>query len=324
MLCTFRSLAVALSAAAALPAAAAASPSTPSGDFLAGLVAYERGDYGVAHEAFANPALAGVPEVQDYLGRMYFAGRGVTEDVDLALTLLAEAAEGGVVEAARLLAKIYDYGVAEVPPDSEISTRYWKMAAELGDRSAMVEVGLRYKDGSYFGDQPDFGEAVHWLGRAAAAGDARAMTHLGDLYEKGQGVASDPGRAEELYRTAAGKGYSLAMERLARDIVAEGGDLAEARTLAETAVLREGQPAFHDTLGTVLRLQGDLAGAEEQYLLAMKKSPLYAQPREHLADLYWEQGRREEAEALWREARDLAKSEDDRERIEAKLEQVAF
>ena len=178
--------------------------------------------------------------------------------------------------------------------------------------------------GGIDGAGPDYALAVQWLSRAASAGDARAMTHLGDLYEKGQGVASNPERAEELYRTAAGKGYSLAMERLAQDIVAEGGDLAEARALAEMAVTREGQPAYHDTLGTVLKLQGDYAGAEEQYLQAMKKSPRYSQAREHLGDLYWEQGRRSEAEALWQEARELAKDEDDRARIEAKLEKVSY
>lgn len=322
MVAKLASLALAMTALAGLPAAAAAA-SDASGDFLVGLVAYERGDYEVAHEAFSNPELASVPEAQDYLGRMYFAGRGVEEDVQEALRLLEASAEGGVIDAARLLAKIYDYGVAEVQPDKALAAKYWMMAAELGDRSAMVEVGLRFKEGGLEGEAPDYELAAKWLSRAASAGDARAMTHLGDLYERGQGVSSNPERAETLYRTAASKGYSLAMERLAQDIVADGGDLAEARIFAETAVTREGQPAYHDTLGTVLKLQGDFAGAEEQYRLAIKKSPRYSQAREHLGDLYWEQGRHDEAHALWQEARELARDEEDRERIEAKLERLA-
>ncbi len=311
------SLAFSLVALGALPAAAADEPA----DFLVGVIAHSRGDYETALATFGDPSLVAVPEAQGYLGRMYLMGQGVEPDPALGLALLAEAAAGGDLDAALLLAKVYDFGVGGVPADRALATSYWLRAAELGNRDAMVQAGMRFMDGDAKG-QPDYGQAAHWLGLAAAAGDARAMTYLADLYAAGHGRPGDERRSEDLYRTAAGKGNSLAMERLARSIVTEGGDLSEARSLAETAVLREGQPAFHDTLGTILKLQGDLAGAEQQFRLAMKKSPLYAQAREHLGDLYWEQGRRLEAKALWQEARDLARDHGTKARIEAKLERL--
>ena len=89
-------------------------------------------------------------------------------------------------------------------------------------------------------------------------------------------MEQDLARAEELYRQAVGKGYSLAMNKLALLIVARGGDLKEAEALAQAAIKRDGQPVFDDTLGRILALQGDIAGAEDAYRTAAKKSP---QPR---------------------------------------------
>lgn len=291
-------------------------------DFLVGIVAYERADFATAYRELSAPDTRSSAEAQFYLGRMHLFGQGVAKDEAQGIALIEEAAAGNVVEAVTMLAKAYEYGMG-VEKDKAKALAYWEQAASLGVTSAQVEMGLRYETGEITG-QADYDTALRWYREAVAANDARAMTYLGSLYERGLGVAQDFAMAAELYRQAVGKDHALAMDKLAQLIVAQGGDLAEARHLAETAVAREGQPLFHATLGRVLALQGDLAGAEAAYREAAKKSPLYVAPREALGDLYWAQGRKLDAQAAWKQALDLARKPGDKQRLEEKLRQATF
>ena len=49
-------------------------------DFMAGVVAYERGDYTTALTEFRPWAQQGDADAQFYLGQMYSEGRGVPQD----------------------------------------------------------------------------------------------------------------------------------------------------------------------------------------------------------------------------------------------------
>jgi TPR repeat protein len=302
---------LALTLAFALPALPA------EADFLVGIVAYERGDFDTAYAELNAPDTRNVPEAKFYLGRMYLFGSGVAADPERGIALLAEAAGAGVLDAAIALAQAYDLG-RTLPKDRMAGYRYWLVAAELGHGKAMLEVGLRLESGET-PEGADPAAAADWLARAAAAGEIVANAYLGELYEQGLGVAQDRAEAERLYRVAAQKGSFFAMDHLARLLLEQGGDLTEARQLAELAVAREGQPLYHVTLGRILEAEGDLAGAEQAYRTAAEKSPRYARPRELLGDLLWAQGRRLEAEALWRTAGQLARDGIARDRLERKL-----
>jgi TPR repeat protein len=291
-------------------------------DFLVGMVAYERADFATAYRELSAPDTRNAAEAQLYLGRMHLFGQGVAKDEAQGIALLEQAAAGNVVEAVTMLAKAYEFGMGAAK-DKAKALAYWEQAAALGVTSAQVEMGLRYESGEVTG-QPDYDAALRWYREAVAANDARAMTYLGSLYERGLGVAQDLALAAELYRQAVGKGHALAMNKLAQLLIATDGDLDEARHLAETAVAREGQPLFHATLGRVLELQGDVAGAEAAYREAAKRSPLFVAPREALGDLYWAQGRKLDAQAAWKEALGLARKPGDKQRLEQKLRQATF
>jgi TPR repeat protein len=304
-----RTLALAL--ALALPALPA------KADFLVGIVAYERGDFATAFAELNAPDTRTVPEAKFYLGRMYLFGSGVEADPERGISLLAEAAEQGVLEAAIALAQAYDMG-RTVAKDRMAGYRYWLLAAELGHGKAMLEVGLRLESGET-PEGADPASAAAWFGRAIAAGEIVANAYLGELFEEGRGVIKSLPEAERLYRLAAAKGSFFAMDHLARLLLDQGGDLSEARQLSELAVAREGQPLYHVTLGRILEAEGDLAGAEAAYRMAAEKSPLYSKPRELLGDLLWAQGRRNEAELLWRAASQLVRDGAARDRLERKL-----
>ncbi len=309
----FCALVALLPATLALPAKA---------DFLVGVVAYERHDFTTAFRELSDPATRNAPDSQFYLGRMYLFGQGVAKDQDKGVALLEQAAAGDVLDAVVMLAQAYDFGMG-VPKDKAKSLRYWEQAAELGLIKAQVEMGLRYESGEMTGEN-DYGTAAKWYRAAVAANDAAGMAYLGSLYERGLGVPQDLVAAEELYRQSVGKGFGLAMNKLALLIVARGGDLQEARELAESAIVHGDQPMFHATLGKVLTLQGDLAGAEAAFREAAKKSPLYLEPREALGDLYWSQGRKLDAQAAWKQALGVARDADDKARLKQKLRQATF
>ena len=302
---------LALTLAFALPALPA------KADFLVGIVAYERGDYDTAFAELNAPDTRNVPEAKFYLGRMYLFGSGVEPDPARGVALLSEAAEAGVLDAAIALAQAYDFGRG-VAKDRMQGYRYWRLAAELGHGKAMLEVGLRLESGET-PEGADPAAAADWFARATAAGEIVANAYLGALYEQGLGVTRDLAEAERLYRLAAQKGSFFAMDHLARLLLEQGGDLTEARQLAELAVAREGQPLYHVTLGRILEAEGDLAGAEAAYRMAAAKSPLFSKPRELLGDLLWAQGRRDEAETQWRAASQLSRDGAARDRLERKL-----
>ena len=64
-----------------------------------------------------------------------------------------------------------------------------KVAAEQGDATAQVDLGLMYNTGK--GVPKDVVEAVRWLRMAAEQGHAKAQFYLGLMYAQGKGVPKD-------------------------------------------------------------------------------------------------------------------------------------
>jgi len=86
-------------------------------------------------------------------------------------------------------------------------------AAATGDTDAMVKVGCSYSLGSEV--PKDRAKAALWFSKAAEAGNTSAMVHLGMLHENaGLGVPHDEAQAAAWYRRAADLGDTAAMYRL--------------------------------------------------------------------------------------------------------------
>ena len=138
-------------------------------DFQAGMAAYERGDYAVAFREFKPLAESGHIEAQLYLGRMYYGGDGVSQD-------LAEAAN-------------------------------WALkSAEQGNDNAQFLLGLMYLSGH--GVQRNPGAAANWFRKVAEHYSKIGWAHtaqliLGELYENGEGVPQDYREALKWYEAAA-------------------------------------------------------------------------------------------------------------------------
>jgi uncharacterized protein len=86
--------------------------------------------------------------------------------------------------------------------DLQSALRVWLQTAEGGDVESQTNVGEIYERG--MGVEPDFTEAAKWYQKAADQGNSRALFNLGTLYEQGLGVPKDGLKALNLYRQAWG------------------------------------------------------------------------------------------------------------------------
>ncbi len=81
----------------------------------------------------------------------------------------------------------------------------YRKAAQLGDKLAMVNVGVHYYYGS--GVKQNYQQALYWFNRAAnVAHDHHAQYMLALMYAKGRGVHKDVTHAKKLL-TAVGEYY---------------------------------------------------------------------------------------------------------------------
>jgi Sel1 repeat len=157
----------------------------------------------------------------------------VAQDYAKAREWSQKAAEKGDATAMLWLGLLYrdGHGVAQ---DYVKAREWYEKAAEKGDPSAMQSLGLAYHQGQ--GVAQDYAKAREWYEKAAEKGDAKAMTALGLLYDSGSGVARDTARAREWYEKATDKGDKVALEMLQTLPIretAEAGHYPEALRLAE-------------------------------------------------------------------------------------------
>lgn len=141
------------------------------------------------------------------LGQAYASGDVVAIDYFKAAGFYRRAANAGNADAMRELGLMTLAGFG-VQQDEEAGVALLKQAVDAGSVLAMLDLANYYRFGN--DNDPDWGEAMRWLGRAEAAGNADASFLLGDAYMKGTGVAQSRDRAVSHWRTAAAKGHHFA------------------------------------------------------------------------------------------------------------------
>jgi TPR repeat protein len=98
-----------------------------SADGVAGLKAYEAGDYATALKEFTPLAEAGQASAQAALGQMYLDGHGVPQDPARAAIWLEKAANGGLARARAQIGALYATGTGV--PQNEMNASYWLLKA---------------------------------------------------------------------------------------------------------------------------------------------------------------------------------------------------
>lgn len=192
-----------MTAFAAVPLARAQSETA-----LAGMQAYNKGDYAAAYRLLrqaadagdaqglvnlgylyargygvrANPlqalrlyelsAKAGSSEGMNALGFRYLHGTGVPKDVKRAAYWFCEAVVRGNWRAMNNLGLLLISG--EVPVDLPEARKLWTQASELGHQNAMNNLAISYLNGP----DRDLQKADEWMLRAAQLGHPNAQRHM--------------------------------------------------------------------------------------------------------------------------------------------------
>ena len=115
------------------------------------------------------------------------------------------------------------------------AVRWYRMAAEQGDATALYNLGVMYTNGE--GVLADAAEAVRWYRMAAREGHVTAQYNLGVSYARGIGVLADLVLAHMWYNIAGANGHELARElRESLESMITREDIGRATELARTCM----------------------------------------------------------------------------------------
>ena len=197
------------------------------------------------------------------------------------------------------------------------------LASEFPD-SARVSVAL----GNIYRYESRFDEAVEAYDDALAKSPDRTVDNVYTFYFRGisleraerwKEAKADLNVARELSEGLPAHPYIL--NYLGYSMLLEGDDIAEAEAMIRIAVAVEPENgAFVDSLGWALYLLERYDEALVELEKAVKLEPTEPEIIEHLGDVYWQVGRRRDAEFQWRRALSFDPADEYKERIGRKLE----
>lgn len=182
--------------------------------------------------ALRQAALAGNPVAQFEVAARLTEGRGVPQNLQVAVKWYELAAKNGLAPAQYRLGSLYEKGQGVVR-DTKAAADWYSKAADVGNAKAMHNLAVLYAEGGL--GQPDYNNAARWFQKAADLGVRDSQYNLGILYARGLGVPRDLTASYKWFAIAAAAGDSDSAKK--RDDVAQVLDkdaLARARLAVET------------------------------------------------------------------------------------------
>jgi hypothetical protein len=170
-------------------------------------------DYSNAVVWFRKAADQGDARAQYDVGDLYFRGIVVPRSYADAVNWTQKAADQGYARAESGLAYMYSNG-AGVPQSYTDAIKWYRKAADQGDVGSQKALGYMYLHGQ--GVPQDYTESARWIQKAADQGDAEAEASLAYIYAKGEGVPQNRTEAIRWYRKAAAQGNQYASVALSQ------------------------------------------------------------------------------------------------------------
>ena len=166
------------------------------------------------------------PENMFYLGKMYYIGKGVTQDYKKAAFWYEKAANKGYAEAQFNLGEIYSYGLLGGVTIGSKKAFYWhQKAANLGYRKAQKKLGWMYYRGkeswSTIWVSKDYKKALYWYKKAANQGNVEAQGFVAEIYLEGHGTPKNYKKAIYWLKKSANGGDAHSINKLG-DIYYDG------------------------------------------------------------------------------------------------------
>ena len=173
-------------------------------------------------------------ESQYSLGRIFYPGRNIREEIAAALWL-EKAAKQGHKDAQYFTAVCYEKGRG-VSKNIGRSIEYYKKAALNGNDMAQLRLADYYLYGKTV--KKDVREALKWYSMTGEELTDKDLLSIGICFEAGDGISVDKEKAVEYYRKSAEKGNTIAQYRLGlcyENGIGVGKNLYYAKTWYEKA-----------------------------------------------------------------------------------------
>ncbi len=167
-------------------------------EFNNGICLMEKKEYGEAYKVFVSAAEKGLADAQCELGYMHAEGLGVTQDLEKSEHWYRMAANQGNGSALVSLGLMY-YDGTVVPKNRLEAAKLWIRALNKYPRTWRTDVEFLLGDMYLNGDgvEQNYDEALRYLTRSANAGNAVAQNNLAYMYAVGKGVEQNHQKAVE-------------------------------------------------------------------------------------------------------------------------------
>jgi len=173
-------------------------------DYLAGVRAYQDGDYALVRRELFPLAEQGDAFAQLYIGLMNLYGQGVERDTVKASEWLEKSAQSGVRTAQFVFGRMYEQGLGLSQDYAQAATWFHK-AAQQGSQIAQFKLGKLYLLG--LGVPQNIEAAEYWYTRAAELGSVAAQITLARNYDQGGYFDHNSKQAEKWYKELEKRGY---------------------------------------------------------------------------------------------------------------------
>lgn len=239
------------------------SPQHPLSRNQLGVIAENHaGEFEEAAIWYRLAAEQGYPPSQANLAALYWQGKGIERDENLAFELYSSALLQGYNLALTPLGEIHlDEESGFYDPD--LAVDFLRKSAEYADATALYYLAEMYENGVHLAR--DSAAALAHYERAAVAGHPEAQNWLGYRYRSGRGVTQDYTLAVQWYELAAEQGHAQATNRLAwllatcpRALICDG---ERALTLVSDLYEVDDSASVLDTLAAAYARVGDFENA---------------------------------------------------------------
>lgn len=137
-------------------------------------------------------------------------GRGLPQDMSLAVRLYERAAQAGLAPAQERLAMLLEKGVG-TNRDPKQAAIWYERAAQGGNVRAMHNLATLLASGA--NGKPDYAAAMRWYNEAAEAGLKDSQFNMGVLLARGIGTKPDIAKAYKWFALAAAQGDADAAKK---------------------------------------------------------------------------------------------------------------
>ncbi|MDF2689942.1 MAG: hypothetical protein K0Q80_2908, partial [Microvirga sp.] len=195
--------------------------------------------------ALRQAAMAGDAAALYEIASRAAEGRGIAQDMVLAMHLYERAAQAGLPPAQERLAMLLEKG-SGTARDLKHAVIWYERAAQGGNIRAMHNLATLLA--SNINGKPDYAAAMRWYSEAAEAGLRDSQFNMGVLLARGIGTRQDLAKAYKWFALAAAQGDADAAKK--RDELAgrlNAGDLAAAKASAEQWRPRPMDPTANET-----------------------------------------------------------------------------